>query len=159
MAKSVLFISCYACLFLLITTSCNKEKSGCTDPFAINYDPNAEIDDGNCQPDYRTPFEGIYSCVDSTFDSLYEFVSKLEYNIIVSKHPTITTDMIIEGVMFESDGYFEVFISGDFSLNYITSYGSGSTIGKFGDNKIDFSYGHLLNQIVPFYHIVHGIKQ
>lgn len=32
-----------------IATDCSGEVSGCTDPSAINYNPNATLDDGSCQ--------------------------------------------------------------------------------------------------------------
>lgn len=51
-------ILCALTLFTL--QSCNK-KEGCTDPTAINYDAEAEEDDGSCEFD-----EEIEGCTDST---------------------------------------------------------------------------------------------
>lgn len=39
-------IGVYLFAFAVLATSCNKD--GCVDPTAINYDPNAENDDGSC---------------------------------------------------------------------------------------------------------------
>jgi hypothetical protein len=32
----------------LLLTGCSKEKQGCTDPLALNYNPDAEEDNGSC---------------------------------------------------------------------------------------------------------------
>jgi hypothetical protein len=44
----------------LESASCLHECGGCTDPLAMNYDPNAEIDDGSCD------FDFVYGCDDPT---------------------------------------------------------------------------------------------
>jgi len=33
---------------ILVMSACKKKKEGCTDPISINYDANAESDDGSC---------------------------------------------------------------------------------------------------------------
>ena len=53
------------------TEDCNPPPTGCTDPLAINYDPNAQVDDGSCE--YQTgceeepngnenQYDGCWSC-------------------------------------------------------------------------------------------------
>lgn len=53
-------VSTILLLFVFILISCSKEK-GCTDPDAVNYNPDAEKDDGNCVFDNDkhnpTPYE------------------------------------------------------------------------------------------------------
>jgi len=34
---------------LVAFASCDEKKEGCTDPISINYDPDAEKDDGSCE--------------------------------------------------------------------------------------------------------------
>jgi len=47
MKKSIIFILALATSFALFT-GCSKKK-GCTDPISVNYDPDAEKDDGTCE--------------------------------------------------------------------------------------------------------------
>lgn len=45
--KHLSFFALLLCV-ALFTTSCEKDKSGCTDPLAENYNPDADNDDGSC---------------------------------------------------------------------------------------------------------------
>ena len=47
MKKNLVFIMILALTTMFAVTSC-KKKEGCTDPTSLNYDPDAEDDDGSC---------------------------------------------------------------------------------------------------------------
>tara|TARA_B100001123_G_scaffold289354_1_gene322497 strand:- start:228 stop:668 length:441 start_codon:yes stop_codon:yes gene_type:complete len=55
-------------LFISIITGQNTEQSGCTDPYADNYDSTATIDDGSCS---GYPENGEYSL---NFDGVNDYV-------------------------------------------------------------------------------------
>ena len=44
----------YLILVIVLFSSCKKE--GCTDPLAINYDPDSEINNGSCNYFETTPY-------------------------------------------------------------------------------------------------------
>ena len=54
--RRILFIS--LAFFVLVAASCDKQ-GGCTDPFAENFDPAAEVEDGTCVSQ-REKFLGVY---------------------------------------------------------------------------------------------------
>lgn len=50
MKKHFSFLMAIVCCIAIAFASCNNQQvSGCTDPNAINYDPDATQDDGSCQ--------------------------------------------------------------------------------------------------------------
>lgn len=59
------FFLAVSALAIICATSCDKvspPEYGCTDPLALNYDPNATLDDGHCEYDASL----IRGCKDST---------------------------------------------------------------------------------------------
>lgn len=46
--KQFIYLFIYLFISLSIFTSCKKKEKGCTKESALNYDSNAEIDDGSC---------------------------------------------------------------------------------------------------------------
>jgi len=46
--KKILVLCALSAISLFLIPSCKDKKEGCTDPLSINYDPDAEKDDGSC---------------------------------------------------------------------------------------------------------------
>jgi hypothetical protein len=54
-------------IFTIIIYSCSKNKNGCIDSNATNYNVKAKIDDGSCIfPEWRNDLIGLYLVVDSS---------------------------------------------------------------------------------------------
>ncbi len=49
MTKYISLFSATILFLALVFSSCQNQVDGCTDPAALNYDPNATQDDGSCQ--------------------------------------------------------------------------------------------------------------
>jgi hypothetical protein len=69
--KEVVFYSMKAILTIITLTillySCSKNKYGCTDSNAINFDANVTNDDGSCVfPEWRDDLIGLYLVIDSS---------------------------------------------------------------------------------------------
>jgi len=53
-------------LFSVVLVSCNREKEGCIDKFASNYDASANVDDGSCV--FDNPVRGCTNPLSSNFN-------------------------------------------------------------------------------------------
>lgn len=63
-------------LLIVVFSSCGKEKRGCTDENAINFDATAESNDGTCtfiRDKYISNYEGIKTCQIYESDSAFVF--------------------------------------------------------------------------------------
>ena len=49
MRKSHFTTYTWALMFMLVVLSCGKDKEGCTEQAALNFDPEATIEDGSCE--------------------------------------------------------------------------------------------------------------
>lgn len=113
MEKSIVNLMVTGITMLLVMTTfnaCDKPKEGCTDPLSINYDPEAEEDDGSCQ--YGTSITLSCSNIESDM-TLSKTGATPDY--IVPCVIRIEADLVIEpGVViyFESNGGFRVDNSG-----------------------------------------------
>ena len=79
MIRKILFIFI---LFLLVFSSCKKEE-GCMDPIAINYNPDAEKDDGSCIYETFPPVVGTiinYTTNDGLLSNFVECIDVDENN-------------------------------------------------------------------------------
>ena len=58
------WLECCHMTWCIDLPSCGEEIYGCTDPMAINYDPNATIDDGSCiyEGECYGPSDPLYPC-------------------------------------------------------------------------------------------------
>ena len=94
MKKTILF---FAVASLVAVTSCKKK--GCTDPTAINYDSEAEKDDGSCvdAPDETTVTvaSNITSNTTWTADKVYVLASRVA--VEAGAELTIEAGTIIKG--------------------------------------------------------------
>ncbi|MCH8545669.1 MAG: hypothetical protein LAT54_02965 [Cryomorphaceae bacterium] len=92
MLRKLYFIP--ALFIALLMHSCSNNE-GCTDPVAINYDENAEEDDGSCEYDEGDPQE-ISGTINTptTFSNI--FSSKHVYDYIVTGNVTIDAAVTID---------------------------------------------------------------
>jgi len=66
-----LFKKFFLIALVIFATACSKEE-GCTDPYAVNYNPDAEISNGTCYYP-RDYFLGSYDVLELCGDGEYAF--------------------------------------------------------------------------------------
>ena len=108
----------------------SEDIYGCTDPEAINYNPNANIDDGSCEYDIP-PVEEYFSFNQSQGQAFYFFV--------------IAT---IDGVGLEEGDWIGAF-NGDVCVGSRPWYGSLTDVPLMGDDGTIETSGYLLDGDIP----------
>ena len=110
------------CLILgLILSGCKTE--GCTDPLALNYNPDATEDDCSCtypegpepDPDVREPYVGSYIVTDSLFmfDEIY---SVKEYTLLISLESTVSDTIYLKNLWGDSESYHAYLNDSSFNI-------------------------------------------
>ena len=112
---------------------------GCTDPLALNYDPNALIDDGSCSYcNNDTSYTSITSC-DSVVWNGTTYSSSGTYSYIVNPTNTnysMSFDGMDDYVDFSNPSDFDFLINSSFSLSFnIYSSSNSHHILSFGDEE------------------------
>jgi len=69
---------------LVCLTACKKKIKGCTDPNALNYNPEAEESDGNCQ--YATDTTILFSVTDNGSTTTVEGFTNGNFAIKISRN-------------------------------------------------------------------------
>lgn len=110
----IIFIS----LTVLLTPSCKKDVSGCTDPNAENYNPDADKDDGSCSF-ARDKFIGSYN-VNENCDS-----GNWNYSISITESSSSFNAIVISNF-------------GDYSVN-VRAVVSGANI-TFNDTQSGITF-------------------
>ena len=108
-----------------------SELQGCTDTFAVNFDVNAQIDDGSCK--YQEDCDEKYILQRTDVDGLRTFNVEVGYNILSYPYPFADEDLNFFDVLnasylsldgmgfseydgitshFEGNSYYAVFING-----------------------------------------------
>lgn len=103
---SKLFFS-HSCLFLvslsLFFTACIKNEKGCTDPLAINHNPDAFREDGSCIYTYDSLFipthyhflRGVTSSVDLSLARVHNLLIIDLQQLITNAQDTLTLDTLL----------------------------------------------------------------
>ena len=140
MKKTVVLVLGLFCIGLMV--SCKKE--GCIYATAINYDTDAEKDDGSCifpepEPDVRDAYIGSYLVA----DSLFQFGSFTEVNtyiLQVSKGGTVSDTIYLNNLWNDGKNFIAVIAGDNFSIpsQQVSGpyYASGN--GNFSNNIIAY---------------------
>ena len=128
-AKSILFIAA----LLILGTACKKK--GCMDASAINYNSEAEKDDGSCEyaPTYSTQFEFIHELNGSAFlfdTILYAHPAGQDYSVQTLKY------FISNVVLYKASGdsvYLDV-------VHYVDAENASTTLLEYTQSIENTSY-------------------
>lgn len=105
---------------LFVAAGCDSltEKEGCTDPNALNFDPDAEVDDGSCEfPEGGTEISDDITS-DFTFKNNFEDPNAVDY--LITKVIDIEADVTIEpGVVIEFSSEAGIEVEANGSLNAV----------------------------------------
>lgn len=113
-------------LILIISSfilfSCKTE--GCTDPQALNYNPEADVDDCSCvypdpepepEPDIRDPYTGNYTVTDSLFMG-GSFDSAKTYTLQISLENTVSDTIYLKNLWGNGASYFALLTDSSFNI-------------------------------------------
>ena len=83
-------------------------SSGCTDSLALNYDPNAVVDDGSCSYcNNDTTFVSVSSCDSYTWgDSIYTQSGTYYSNIQLNNNYSMSFDGVDDSIAFISNTFY-----------------------------------------------------
>lgn len=112
------FLICGLFSLLAIFASCGSDVTGCTDPMAINYNPDADASDGSCTYE-RDQFLGIYDVQEEclSFMAGYELtVSASDSEVDQVLLTNIYDTSVITGTVDGDDISFDASADG---LNYV----------------------------------------
>ncbi|UKN01970.1 hypothetical protein K6119_00380 [Paracrocinitomix mangrovi] len=100
----------------LLMISCKKE--GCTDTTALNYNAEADVDDGTCvypEPDPREPYLGNYWVTDSTW-IFGSFSEENVYTLQVTTGGTASDTIYLNNLWNDGVAYFAIMAGTNFSI-------------------------------------------
>ena len=103
---------------VVLLISCKKE--GCIDPTAINYDANADVDNGTCtypepEPDPRDQFTGNYWVTDSLWIfSSFDHVDN--YSLLISTGGTVSDTLYLNNLWGDGANYLAILSGSNFSI-------------------------------------------
>lgn len=141
-AKIFLFLGILTVFFIL---SCKQE--GCTDPLALNYNPEADIDDCSCiypiedttsDPDIRDPYIGDYIVRDSLF-MMGDFSEVKVYTLSIDYGTTISDTIFLRNFWGNGEDYFAILT--DSSFSFPSQQVSGP---YYAEGNGDFSNGTII---------------
>lgn len=125
--RSVFFQLAIVCLLATLSTGCKKDVSGCTDPNSVNYNPDANIDNGLCEY-ARDQFLGNYAVNENCSSGNWSF------NVLITESSE-GFDKVILNDFGDLDVNVKAEVNDDkLSINYteagMTFSGSGSINGN-----------------------------
>ncbi len=109
----------FCVIFGSILTGCKTE--GCTDPLALNYNPDATEEDCSCiypeepEPDVRDPYIGSYLVTDSLF-MFGDIYSIKEYTLILSLENTISDTVFLQNLWGDGNPYYAYLNDSSFNI-------------------------------------------
>ncbi|PLX08746.1 MAG: hypothetical protein C0596_05435 [Marinilabiliales bacterium] len=115
-------VSLFFIIAVVFFYSCKQE--GCTDPLALNYNPEAEVDDCSCiyppedttpQPDIRDPYVGDYQIRDSLF-MMGDFSEAKNYTLTIDYGNTVSDTIFLRNFWGDGDDYFAILTDSSFTF-------------------------------------------
>lgn len=160
MKKSKPMLLFFSLGLIILMSSCQTE--GCTDPLALNYNPDATKDNASCiypepepEPDIREPYIGNYLVTDSLF-MLGEFNSVKEYTLSVSLENTVADTIYLKNLWGDANSYYAILNNSSFNIPSQQVSGPYHTTGN----------GNICNRTITYetsgdvyLHKGHGSKQ
>ena len=106
---------------------------GCTDQFAVNYDPNANVDDGSCQ----------YVPTLSTAPPIYDLTSSAETGGVITSDGG--SDVTVRGVCWSYSAAFPAITDSDTTINGSGTGSFTSIINNLEPNQIYVVRSYAIN--------------